>query len=184
MKVIGWTSWQFEDAFDREYPVFHSKTLEEEQQIEKIIAQELRDKGYKFTGSTHQNSEFGVPILDNGMVCQYSQRGWGGVMVQAYPEEINNSDGFGYCKWAWVAPEEEILPKTEDYCSAKEYVNKNFTKEHLIDRITMDWCPRDFGIETEYSLSEGEKWCTDHYTGDCEKCWNSRIANQKLEDYD
>lgn len=58
--------------------------------------------------------------------------------------------------------------------NAKEYINKNFTKQQLIDRLYIDWCPHDFGFETEYSLGEGKKWCTDNYTGDCEKCWNSK----------
>lgn len=39
------------------------------------------------------------------------------------------------------------------------------------------YCPRDFAFETEYSIDNKEKWCTDNYTGDCEKCWNSRAID-------
>ena len=57
----------------------------------------------------------GVPIFDNGMVYQCTQRNWGGIMVMAYPEEIDDSDGMGYTTWAWISPIPMIVPNNDDY---------------------------------------------------------------------
>lgn len=110
MKIVGWT-WYGVHRCVRLSP----KTLEETKQIKKIIAEELRNKGYKFTGDYHQNGDYGVPIFDNGMIYECSQREWGDIMVQAYPDEIDNSDGMGYCTWAWLPPEPMIVPDEKDY---------------------------------------------------------------------
>ena len=39
----------------------------------------------------------------------------GGIMADAYPEEVDNSDGFGYTEWAWITDREMILPSEDDY---------------------------------------------------------------------
>lgn len=90
---------------------------EERNEVDKIIATELRNKGYKFTGSYHQGGDFGVPVFDTGKKYCTFQKDWGGIMAMAYPDEIDDSDGYGYLKWAWVPPvsEVEIAPKKEDY---------------------------------------------------------------------
>ena len=31
------------------------------------------------------------------------------MMVLAYPDEIDDSDGYGYVKWAWIPPEGEDM---------------------------------------------------------------------------
>ena len=97
-----------------------SSTYEAYLQVEEAITNELRNNGYKFTGDYHQNGNFGVPILDNGKVYQCSQRCWGEIMVKAYPDEIDNSDGMGYCKWAWDEPEEMKLPNNDKYSGGLE----------------------------------------------------------------
>lgn len=46
-------------------------------------------------------------------------------------------------------------------------------KKVLIPTIA---CVRDFGIETKYSISNN---CDSVCAGDCEKCWNSEIIENK-----
>ena len=106
MRIIGWTEWD-NPKYERLYP----QTYEEYLQVEEAITNELRSKGYKFTGDYHQNGDFGVPILDNGMVYQCTQRCWGEIMASAYPDEVDDSDGYGYCKWAWTPPEDMVAPE-------------------------------------------------------------------------
>lgn len=55
----------------------------------------------------------------------------------------------------------------------KEYVFENFTKQELVDRVSIDNCPRDFGFETE--LSANKEYCNSSYQGDCEACWKSKV---------
>lgn len=110
MKIIGWTWYG-----NHEYKRLCCNTYEQIAHIEKIIATEIRNKGYKFTGDYHQEGDYGVPIFDNGMIYECSKRVWGDIMVQAYPDEIDNIDGMGYCTWAWLAPEPMVVPKESDY---------------------------------------------------------------------
>lgn len=117
MKVTGWTWWENPDYKDLSLigssPPFEDRWDE----AKELIAKEIRDRGYKFTGGYHQNGDFGAPIIDNEWLFMASQRAWGHMMVRAYPDEIDDSDGYGYCKWAWIVPEGEemITPKEEDY---------------------------------------------------------------------
>lgn len=122
MKVTGWTWYENPDYADMNpiggpFPFEHCM-----EEVKEVIATELRNKGYKFTGDYHQNGDFGAPIIDNKWIFMTSQRSWGHMMVRAYPDEIYNDDGLGYCKWAWSAPEDMVLPKPEDYHEAKQYI--------------------------------------------------------------
>lgn len=94
MKIVKW------DKFDSEkYKPF--ETIEEIKQARMLIINELRDNGYHFSGYYHQNGEHGSPVFDNGKQYRTSLRVWGEIMADAYPEEIDNSEGMGYCIWAW-----------------------------------------------------------------------------------
>ena len=111
MKIIGWTDWD-NPKYEEMFPIGGKHTWQEESDVERIIAEELRSKGYKFTGDYHQNGDYGAPVFDNCKIYKGSQRDWGGIMADAYPDEIDNSDGYGYCKWAWIPPvdEEMVVP--------------------------------------------------------------------------
>ena len=112
MKIVGWTEWG-NPNYKEMFPIGGTYRPAEFNSVTSIIAEELRGKGYKFTGSYHQNGDFGVPIFDTGEVFQCTQRTWGSVMVKAYPDAIDNTDGLGYTVWAWIAPEPEIVPGPE-----------------------------------------------------------------------
>ena len=57
--------------------------------------------------------------------------------------------------------------------NGKEYVDKNFTKQQLLDRLYINDCPHDFGFKTKYSVDMSD--CGNGCQGDCLKCWNSEI---------
>ena len=101
MKITGWTEWD-DPNYQELWPIGDtSSTFAKEYAVRKLIAEELRRCGYKFTGGYHQNGEFGVPVIDDKWRYQCSQRVWGGIMAMAYPEEIDDTDGMGYVEWAW-----------------------------------------------------------------------------------
>ena len=107
LKVIGWTDWENYEG----YIVLDRFTMEEEEKIHEAIIKELREKGFKFTGSYHQQGRYGTPVLEiDGIKFIYraTQREWGGVMAEAFPEN-NKNDGFDYCTWAWLVPENEEM---------------------------------------------------------------------------
>lgn len=105
MKIIGWTNWDSSC-----YDIINHRNNKIEEAIELTI-NELRKNNYKFTGDYHQNGDYGVPIFDNGAILKCSQREWGRIMASAYPNEIDDSDGLGYCTWAWLPPEPMSVPQ-------------------------------------------------------------------------
>lgn len=108
MKIVGWTEWG-DPRYKEMFPIGGTYREVEVKVVRAIIAEELRTNGYKFTGSYHQNGDYGVPVFDNGEVFQCSQRIWGGIMAEAYSDEIDNSDGYGYTVWAWLPPYEPMV---------------------------------------------------------------------------
>lgn len=104
MKVTGWTNWD-----DQNYDEFYG-TVAAENEVMQAVVDEIRKHGYKFTGEYHQYGDYGAPIIDGKWKYTLGQRRWGHVMVRAYPEEINDSDGYGYVQWAWSAPEPMVVP--------------------------------------------------------------------------
>ena len=111
MKVVKWTEWDDEHNDDIE-------SWHEIEEMSEVVAKELREKGYHFNGSYHQNGEYGVPVLDNGKYFQVTQRTWGGIMAEAFPEEFDNPDDpYNYVIW-YLGPTEKdkyIFPKVGDY---------------------------------------------------------------------
>ena len=104
MKVVRWAEWSYENDFD----------YSDIEEVSKVVAAELRNKGYHFDGSYHQNGDYGVPVLDDGRHVQVTQRTWGGIMAMAYPEEFDNPDDpYNYVVW-YLGPTEKdkyIFPK-------------------------------------------------------------------------
>lgn len=115
MKVTGWTWYENPDYKDMA-PVGGPFPFEDRWgEVRDLVAKEIRDRGYRFTGDYHQNGDFGAPIIDGEWLFMVSQRSWGHMMVRAYPEEHDPSDSLAYCKWAWTAPGDMVLPREEDY---------------------------------------------------------------------
>ena len=115
MKIIGWT-WHGNPDYQEMYPIgFNVKpnTDWSRAEVEQTIINELRDKGYRFTGDYHQNGDYGVPVFDNDLVATFTKRQWGALMYRAYPDEEGYSETLEYCKWAWDWPdcdEEMVVP--------------------------------------------------------------------------
>lgn len=114
MKIIGWTEWD-DPNYKEMFPIGEIHSSDAVDSVRKIIAEELKNKGYKFTGTYHQNGDYGVPVFDTGEVFQCSQRMWGGIMAEAYPE--SDSDGYGYLRWAWTLPDTENMVIPKEKCS-------------------------------------------------------------------
>ena len=108
MKVTGWTTFSDDRYIDET-----EMTEDEYQEARKTVIEEVRNKGYKFNGYYHQNGY--APVIDDKYIFTCTYRGWGMIMQEAY--DLPNEDGFGYCIWAWSAPNDEtiILPKELDY---------------------------------------------------------------------
>lgn len=117
MKITGWT-WYDNPEYKEMFPIEERREpswngWDKIDKVERLVADELRKHGYKFTGSYHQDGDFGAPIIDDAWLYMCSCRTWGHIMAMAYPEEIDNSDGYGYTVWAWLPPKEMVVPNGE-----------------------------------------------------------------------
>ena len=90
-KVIGWTNYDNEkypcfDGSDDEYAAAYS-----------AVVDEIRAKGYRFSGDYHQEGESGCPVLNDGTLFILSMRGWGALMSEAV--DPDNSERMAYMDW-------------------------------------------------------------------------------------
>ena len=83
-KVIGWTYYDNSEILDSGDTIGFAER--------NAIIDEIRKHKYLFSGWHHQESWEGVvPVLNDGKKRCFSQRGWGGVMSEAYGH-MNNYD--------------------------------------------------------------------------------------------
>ena len=101
-KVTGWTYCnlkylnKYKDTPNEKFLKFRETVIDE-----------LRNKGYKFSGSLHQSPYIKcVPIINKKYVFFVSMRTWGGIMAEA----LGHTGEMDYCEWAWDNPEPEVLP--------------------------------------------------------------------------
>jgi hypothetical protein len=103
MKVTGWTYWE-----NDKYKDVDDMTDEQFDEATEAVINAIRSNQYKFTGESHQYSNYCTPIIDNEFKYNISMRSWGVIMQKAY--DLPNDDGMGYVIWAWQAPGEEVFP--------------------------------------------------------------------------
>ncbi len=76
-KVIGWTYYENEEIPYAQTSLTYAQRH--------AIVDEIKKRRYLFSGWHHQESwENAVPILNDGKMHVFSQRGWGSVMAEAY----------------------------------------------------------------------------------------------------
>lgn len=125
LRVVGWT-W-YEDDFEqgeRGWAARHA------------IIDDIKEHGYMFSGWSHQVCDGCAPILNDGKIYCYSQRGWGSIMAEAY----GYTDRMDYVRFAFmIEPEEEIHPQQEfdeDEFTLEFDLNERFELEVSQDVFT------------------------------------------------
>ena len=108
MDLLGFTNWS-----DDRYQEIEDHA--EEEHAWQVTVQYMKKHGYKFTGTYHQNGEYGTPFFDTKQKLCLSLRTWGALMaeVSELPKDTDNKYGLdmSYCHWAWLAePDEFVLP--------------------------------------------------------------------------
>lgn len=99
-KVIGWTYYD-----DLEFPDVEDTIGFAERNA---IIDEIRKNQYLFSGWDHQELSDCVPVLNDGKKRCFSQRGWGGIMAEAY----NQNEDFDYARYTFS---ESINPSIKKY---------------------------------------------------------------------
>ena len=124
LKVTGWTNYDDERYENIRDNISDYKEVKE---LKKIVADDIKEKGYKFSGFNHQYHSHGTPILNEKYKFTCSMREWGDIMAIAYNPKYNEDD-MAYVLWAWNPPvidiegncEKEVYPDNFDYTGADE----------------------------------------------------------------
>jgi len=104
LKIVGWTN------YDSSFPSVEVAN-EDTNKILIIVAREIMEKGYVFSGAEHQNSDTGVPVFDNGACFRASMRVWGTIMAAAYP--MVNEAETNYMDFYVSTPTDKVMPENE-----------------------------------------------------------------------
>ena len=75
-RVVGWTEYDGDDVPDTRGRIGYAECC--------AVIDDIKANGYLFSGWDHQESLRCVPVLNDGKKRCFSQRGWGGIMAEAY----------------------------------------------------------------------------------------------------
>lgn len=118
LRVIGWT--YYDDDLQQGELGWAARNA---------IIDDIKKHGYMFSGWAHQECDCCAPVLNDGKIYCYSQRGWGGIMAEAH----GYTGRMDYAKFAFAMDmEEEIRPKDyfdEDTFEPEYHLNERFELE-------------------------------------------------------
>lgn len=125
-KESGMTEDELEELLDNRRKSIDKDIAESEElkeydrlidEICECVKEDIVKNNYHFTGDMHQNYDYGCPVIDDKYKYYLTQRSWGQLMYECYPDEDYSSYGKGYeyLKWSFIKPEnvESIYPKEE-----------------------------------------------------------------------
>lgn len=72
-RVVGWAS--YDDDIEQGTVTWA---------VQNAIVDEVKKCGYVFSGGAHQEGYNCAPVMNDGKIRRFSQRGWGGVMAEAH----------------------------------------------------------------------------------------------------
>ena len=111
-KVVGWTS--YSDSLKQgnaSWAAYHA------------IVDDVKNNGYLFSGWAHQEGYLCAPVLNDGKIYRFSQRGWGGIMAEAH----GYTNRMDYAKFAFMIDREYETRPTAQFDKA------NFKKERKLN---------------------------------------------------
>lgn len=111
LRVVGWT--------------FYDDDLESGKvgwAAQNAIIDDVKKHGYDFSGWSHQECLNCAPVLNDGKIYRFSQRGWGGVMAEAH----GHTGRLDYTWYTFVVDPEQL-----DYeiRPTEQFDEDNFTPE-------------------------------------------------------
>ena len=113
IRVTGWTDWQFREETGVGIPEVPDDMRDA---AETTIIEEIKKRGYKFSGSMHQQLEYCVPVINDQYCYQCSTRTWGWIMAEAFLNIGDpKKDRWKYLNWAWMVPEGETAVVPGDH---------------------------------------------------------------------
>ena len=104
-RVVGWTDYDSDTVPEARGRIGYAECC--------AIIDEIKKHGYLFSGWDHQECLYCVPVLNDGKKRCFSQRGWGGIMAEAYGE----TGDYSYAQYTFDGSLDPAYTKkpTEDF---------------------------------------------------------------------
>jgi len=139
-RVVGWTAYDNPDVPEGE----------SHDAADRAVIDEIAKRGYLFPGSDHHWHQLGAPVLNDGKMRTYSERGWGAIMAEGHGEKGR----MDYAKYAfdWYVLDEEdtrVFPTAED-----EFDREGFVPEQINEEIVYEVDEELFAKAQDPSVSE------------------------------
>ena len=125
-RVVGWAT--YDDRIEEG---------EESWATNNVIVDEIKKQGYLFSGWAHQEGYCCAPVLNDGKIRRFTQRGWGSIMAEAH----GYTGPMDYSKFAFsMGSEKEIRPQNSfDKANFKKEKNLNESFEvEVTDGVLAD----------------------------------------------
>lgn len=120
-RVIGWTNYDDSSIKTSNKPMGYAER--------NAIIDDIRKNKYLFTGWHHQESwKNCVPVLNDGEKREFSQRGWGSLMAEAYGY-LGNYDYSLFTFQESIRSESLSFPR--ETCNIRNLVFSPIEKEHF-----------------------------------------------------
>ena len=111
-RVVGWTDYENDEVEASAGCIGFAER--------NAIIDDIRRNGYCFSGYDHQEMWNCAPVLNDGKKRLYSQRGWGGVMAEAY----GHTGSYSYARFAFQ------LRSRDSHYPSQEFDHTHFLPEH------------------------------------------------------
>lgn len=130
-RVVGWTHY---DDVDVPHEFCSPAALQ-------AILRDIRENGYLFTGWDHQETWDCAPVLNDGKMRRFTQRGFGSVMAFAH----GNYTRMGYAVYAFRSPyapytekRKQKTPSDERHFDPDEFVPETVENEEFTVNVTSE----------------------------------------------
>lgn len=110
LRVVGWTYYDDDLLHDDSWAA------------RMAVVDDIKKHGYEFSGWSHQECMCCAPVLNNGKMLCYSQRGWGSVMAEAH----GYTGRLDYTMYAFIVDSEQL---DEEIHPTDEFDEENFIPE-------------------------------------------------------
>ena len=129
LRVVGWV-----------YPYYNFEIGEVTWAVRNAIIDEIRKRGYDFSGRSHQDYDC-TPVLNDGKKYLFSARGWGDLMAEAH----GYNGSMDYTRYDFpIEIREEKIPDS----NLNEFDTYLYNDEYDFDEDFEDWC-EGFLFESE-----------------------------------
>lgn len=118
LRVVNWVS------YDDDYPEGDGGWA-----ARNAIIDDIRAHGYVFSGWAHQEGDYCVPLLNDGKMYTYSQRGWGDVMAEAH----GYMGPMDYAKFAFSLDSSAEIRPRHDYSLPKQKPEQDLNEEFELE---------------------------------------------------